>query len=39
MATRRFAEIAKLDFESDRLAAIDEIVNWTNPARVASTTI
>ncbi len=27
----RFAEIAKLDFESDRLAAIDEIVNWTNP--------
>ena len=27
----RFAEIGKLDFETDRLAAIDEIINWTNP--------
>jgi hypothetical protein len=27
----RFAEIGKLEFETDRLAAIDEIVNWTNP--------
>ena len=27
----RFAEIGKLDYETDRLAAIDEIVNWTNP--------
>jgi hypothetical protein len=27
----RFAEISKLEFETDRLAAIDEIVNWTNP--------
>ena len=27
----RFAEIGKLEFEADRLAAIDEIVNWTNP--------
>jgi hypothetical protein len=27
----RFADISKLDIESDRLAAIDEIVNWTNP--------
>lgn len=27
----RFTEIAKLEYETDRLAAIDEIVNWTNP--------
>ena len=27
----RFIEIAKLEYETDRLAAIDEIVNWTNP--------
>ena len=27
----RFAEIGKLEIETDRLAAIDEIVNWTNP--------
>jgi hypothetical protein len=27
----RFAEISKLELETDRLAAIDEIVNWTNP--------
>jgi hypothetical protein len=27
----RFAEISKLEIETDRLAAIDEIVNWTNP--------
>jgi hypothetical protein len=27
----RFEEIGKLEFETDRLAAIDEIVNWTNP--------
>ncbi len=27
----RFTEIAKLEYETDRLAAIDEILNWTNP--------
>jgi hypothetical protein len=27
----RFTEIAKLEYETDRLGAIDEIVNWTNP--------
>jgi hypothetical protein len=27
----RFTEIGKLEIETDRLAAIDEIVNWTNP--------
>jgi hypothetical protein len=27
----RFAEISKLEIKTDRLAAIDEIVNWTNP--------
>jgi hypothetical protein len=27
----RFTEIGKLDYETDRLTAIDEIVNWTNP--------
>jgi hypothetical protein len=27
----RFAEIRRLDNEQDRLAAIDEILNWTNP--------
>jgi hypothetical protein len=27
----RFAEIGRLEIETDRLAAIDEIVNWTNP--------
>ncbi len=28
---QRFADIRKMDNESDRLAAIDEIVNWNNP--------
>jgi hypothetical protein len=27
----RFEEIGKLEFETDRLSAIDEMVNWTNP--------
>jgi hypothetical protein len=27
----RFAEIRKLDSEAERLKALDEIVNWTNP--------
>jgi hypothetical protein len=27
----RYTEIGKLEIETDRLAAIDEIVNWTNP--------
>ncbi|MGD0297427.1 MAG: hypothetical protein ABSE86_09935 [Bryobacteraceae bacterium] len=27
----RFTEISKLEFETDRLGAIDEIINWTNP--------
>src|SRR5262249_3617706 len=27
----RFAEIRKLEMDLDKLAAIDEIVNWTNP--------
>ena len=28
---QRFADIRKMDSETDRLAAIDEILNWTNP--------
>ena len=27
----RFAKIRKLDFEPDRLKAVDEILNWTDP--------
>ncbi len=29
--TARFAEIRKLEYEQERLKAIDAIVNWTNP--------
>ena len=29
--TERFGEIRKLETDRDKLAAIDEIVNWTNP--------
>jgi hypothetical protein len=29
--TQRFADIRKMESETDRLAAIDEIVNWSNP--------
>jgi hypothetical protein len=28
---QRFAEIRKMETEADRLAAVDEILNWTNP--------
>ena len=36
---QRFADIRKMENETDRRAAIDEIFNWTNPGPAASMTI